>query len=83
MVESGIDGFVGFYWNGVLAPTGTPAAIVTRLNAIINEGLRTEAMRASLAKLGMDPMSGTPQEFGTQIAAEHRGRAVVARAAHL
>src|SRR5215470_8681670 len=37
VAESGLSGFVATYWNGVLAPAGTPAGIVARLNAVINE----------------------------------------------
>src|SRR5882724_6756975 len=42
MIEAGIDGFVGFYWNGLLAPAGTPPGIINRLNAIINDGLASD-----------------------------------------
>ncbi len=55
---------------GVVAPAGTPAAIVARLNATINEGLRSAATRAALAKLGIEPMISTPQEFAAMIAEE-------------
>jgi len=62
MIESGIDGFFGYYWNGLLAPAGTPQPIIDRLNAIINEGLRTD-MSSIVIRLGMEPKFGTPQDF--------------------
>ena len=55
---------------GVVAPAGTPAAIVARLNAIINDGLRSPASRAALDKLGIEPWISSPQEFAAMIAEE-------------
>jgi tripartite-type tricarboxylate transporter receptor subunit TctC len=55
---------------GVVAPAGTPAAIVARLNATINEGLRSAETRAALAKLGIEPLISTPEEFAAMIAEE-------------
>jgi len=83
MIEAGIDGFVGFYWNGVLAPAGTPPAIIDRLNVAINEGMRTTEMRGAVIKLGMTPKIGSPQDFATLIAEESRKWAAVAKAANL
>jgi tripartite-type tricarboxylate transporter receptor subunit TctC len=83
MVEAGIDGFVGFYWNGVLAPAGTPDAIIARLNAIINEGLRSTEMSVALRNLGMAPRIGSPQDFAAFMAAERQHWTGVVRAANL
>jgi tripartite-type tricarboxylate transporter receptor subunit TctC len=55
---------------GVVAPAGTPAAIIARLNAAINEGLQSPEIRASFAKLGIDPKTGTPEDFAAVIAQE-------------
>jgi tripartite-type tricarboxylate transporter receptor subunit TctC len=55
---------------GVVTPAGTPAAVIERLNAAINEGLRSPDMRASLARLGIEPVITTPQEFAAIIAQE-------------
>jgi len=55
---------------GVVAPAGTPAAIVARLNATINDGLRSPETRAALAKLGIEPLISTPEEFAAMIAEE-------------
>jgi tripartite-type tricarboxylate transporter receptor subunit TctC len=82
MGEAGIKDFVGFYWNGVLAPAGTPAVIVERLNTIISDAVRSKAVQDNLAKLGMEPITGSPKDFADLIAAEHRGWAAVARAAN-
>ena len=82
MTEAGIDGFVGFYWNGLLAPAGTPPAIIDRINTIINDGL-TSDMRAAVIKLGMEPKSGSPQDFAAFIADEVQRWNVVVRDAKL
>jgi tripartite-type tricarboxylate transporter receptor subunit TctC len=55
---------------GILAPSGTPAPVIERLNAVISEGLRSAETRASFAKLGIEPMIATPAEFAAIIARE-------------
>src|SRR5262245_5709923 len=55
---------------GVVAPSGTPAAIVARLNATINDGLRSPESRSALDKLGIEPLLTSPQEFAAMIAEE-------------
>ena len=55
---------------GIVAPKGTPAVIIDKLNAVINEGLRSPDMRASFAKLGIEPTVTTPQEFAAILAQE-------------
>src|SRR6266700_2883245 len=47
---------------GVVAPTGTPAAVIDKLTAAINAGLRAPETRASFARLGIEPKPGTPQD---------------------
>src|SRR4029078_12352327 len=48
LVESGYPDFTLDAWTGVMAPKGTPAAIVARLNTAINDGLKTEEIKAAL-----------------------------------
>jgi len=55
---------------GVVAPKGTPAPIIDKLNAVINEGMRSPDMRASFAKLGIEPTITTPEEFAALLAHE-------------
>jgi len=83
MPESGYPEFVATYWNGMLAPAGTSAAIIERLNAVINASLVTLDVRASIGKLGMTPGGGSPQEFAARIADELRKWTAVARAANI
>ena len=55
---------------GVVAPAGTPAAVIAKLNATINDGLRMPQVRELLAKIGIEPLITTPQEFADIIARE-------------
>jgi tripartite-type tricarboxylate transporter receptor subunit TctC len=55
---------------GVVAPAGTPGAVIAKLNAVINEGLRSPEMREHLAKIGIEPIVTSPQEFADIIARE-------------
>jgi len=55
---------------GVVAPAGTPAAIVARLNTTINEGLRSAETRAALDRLGIEPLISSPEAFAAMIAEE-------------
>jgi tripartite-type tricarboxylate transporter receptor subunit TctC len=81
--ESGYREFLATYWNGVLAPAGTPRPIVEKLNATINASLQTEQMRANVAALGMAPRTATPPQFATLIAAEFEKWLAVAKAADI
>ena len=63
MAESGYPNFVTTAWTGLLAPAHTPEPIVAKLNAAINEGLRTAELKTAFAKLSFDPLGGTPQDF--------------------
>jgi tripartite-type tricarboxylate transporter receptor subunit TctC len=64
MNESGYPGVTLGFWAGLWAPAGTPEPIVKRLNEVINQGLGSPGMKASLDKLGLEPVIQTPQEFG-------------------
>jgi tripartite-type tricarboxylate transporter receptor subunit TctC len=65
LAESGLPNFEYQVIYGVVAPAGTPAPIVVRLNAEINRALATSELRASLAERGVDYRPTTPEEFGT------------------
>jgi len=70
MAESGLPELRVVTWNGLVAPAGTPDAIVERLNAAINEALQSPEIKAALAKFGSEPLGGTPQEFAAFVAEE-------------
>jgi tripartite-type tricarboxylate transporter receptor subunit TctC len=63
LVESGYPDFVLDAWTGVVAPAGTPAPIVDKLNAAINNGLQSAEAQQSLAKFSAVAKLGTPDDF--------------------
>jgi tripartite-type tricarboxylate transporter receptor subunit TctC len=83
MSESGLANFQAGAWVGILAPAGTSAAIVGKLNTEINAGLNSAEMRSTFAKLGVEPTIGSPQEFKTFIAAERSKWSSVVKAANI
>jgi tripartite-type tricarboxylate transporter receptor subunit TctC len=70
VAESGFPGFEADQWYGVVAPAGTPAELVTRLNAEINKALALPEVARQLAAEGAEGRPGTPQVFGALIARE-------------
>lgn len=57
-------------WYGLLAPAGTPQALVTRLNREINQALSSPEVVAKLANMGADPMKGDPEQFNKLLVSE-------------
>ena len=60
-----------YAWYCLVAPTGTPAATVDKLNKTINEILATKEFAAKAAQLGVVRRGGTPQELGRYVQAEY------------
>src|SRR6478736_3200251 len=57
-------------WTALMAPRATPPAIVAKLNAAANAALKSERMRATLAKFGAQPRGGSPADLAAHIARE-------------
>ena len=70
MIESGFPGFIASAWTGLLAPAGTPKAIVDKLNSEINTCLADPKLKARIAELGGIAITGSPADFGKLIAEE-------------
>jgi len=70
VAEAGLPGFEASSWFGVLAPAGTPPAIVAKLNAEIAKWLTTPEAKEKLANVGANIASGTPEDFARHIQAE-------------
>jgi tripartite-type tricarboxylate transporter receptor subunit TctC len=66
--EAGVPGYETTIWLGVIAPKGTPSAIVNRLNAEITRIVSRPEVRSDWAKQGAVAMAMTPDEFGKYIA---------------
>ena len=70
LAESGVPGYESQTYYSLYAPAGTPAAAVSRLNAETVKALQQPAMRELLAKQGVDPAGGTPEQFAAHMRAE-------------
>lgn len=81
IAEQGVPGFDVLQWYGIVAPPGTPAALIARLNEACNGILGEAAFRARLETEGAEAQPLTPQRFGAFITAEReRWGALVRRA---
>ncbi len=81
MKELGHPNLVVETWYGVFAPAGTAPEVVARLNAAINEALRTPEVRDAMAKQGQAVVTDKPERLGTLLAQElERWNRVVASA---
>jgi tripartite-type tricarboxylate transporter receptor subunit TctC len=83
VAESGFPGFEADQWYGLVAPAGTPAATVARLNALVNQALALPEVARLLAAEGAVPLPGTPQAFGELIRREIPRWAEVVKAGHV
>jgi tripartite-type tricarboxylate transporter receptor subunit TctC len=70
LAEAGLSGFPDEVWMGLVAPGGTPAPIVERLNGALNEALRSPETRANFARIGFETRPGSAQEFAARIAGD-------------
>jgi len=67
VIEAGVAGYDYVGWYGLLAPTGTPTAVIERLNIETNKILRQSAVVEKLAADGAQPVGGTPAQFADHI----------------
>jgi len=70
-------------WYAMFAPAGTPAAVVARVNADMNELLKEEDVRQLLAKQGLSPAGGAPEALGERVKRELARWTRVVKAAHI
>ena len=70
MAEAGMPGFDVGIWIGLLAPSGTPAAIVDKLSKAANDALKTEPVIKAMSTQGIDILGGNPKEFAEFIRAD-------------
>ena len=78
-----LPGFEAYEWNGVFVPSGTPAAIVQKLNAGLNAVLRQADVVARLKQLNVEFRENTPDEFRAFVAAEMEKWARVVKEANI
>ena len=68
--ELGHENFAVRLWYGMLAPAGTPAPVISRLHAELHKALASADLKDRLVTAGIEPLSSTPQEFGSFIQTE-------------
>ena len=83
IAESGVAGFDATAWFGVLAPAGTPQAIVNQLADVIQKSVKTPAVTETLLKAGAEPVGSTPAEFDAFYKAEVQKWAKVVKSANV
>jgi tripartite-type tricarboxylate transporter receptor subunit TctC len=65
-----LPGFDVRSWNGMVVASGTPRAVVRKINADVNALLKQPAFRAKLGEIGLEPMGNTPEQFDAYIKSE-------------
>lgn len=80
MAEAGLPGYDAIAWTGLLAPAGTPKAVVNRLNSAVAAALRDPVVLAKLRGIGAEPTSSTPDELAARVRHETSKWAATARA---
>jgi tripartite-type tricarboxylate transporter receptor subunit TctC len=63
MAESGLPEVASVTTYGLFGPTGTPADVVAKLNASVNESLKSEELRAAIRRIGFEAQPGSPADF--------------------
>jgi len=81
VAEQGLPGFEAVSWYALMAPAGTPPAIVTKISEDVNRVLQMPDVRARLEALGATPAGGTSEETAAMIRAEAARIAPVVKAA--
>ena len=80
IAEQGLTGFEAVLRYGLVAPAGTPPAIIDKLNNELNAALKDEEVRKRLAIEGAEPLPGTPEQYGQDIDREETQWAKVIKA---
>ncbi len=83
MTEAGLADFELTSWYGLLAPAGTPPAVIAKISADAQAALSAPEMQKSFAAQGLDPAGGGPQAFGEFIRAESAKFARIAKAGNI
>jgi tripartite-type tricarboxylate transporter receptor subunit TctC len=72
MDELGYTGMPPDSWQAIVAPAGTPADVVAKINTVVNQGLATQEVRSKIVELGGEPEPKSVQEFADFIASQYK-----------
>ena len=67
IAEAGVPGYEAGTWTGIIAPAGLPQPLIDKLNAAVNEAIRSPIFTERFALIGDEPAGGTPQDFADTI----------------
>jgi tripartite-type tricarboxylate transporter receptor subunit TctC len=81
VAESGIKGFDGGSWQGIVMPAGSPREAITKANLDLTRMLRSPDLRERILAMGGITLGNTPEEFTAFVSAETAKWAKVAKAA--
>jgi tripartite-type tricarboxylate transporter receptor subunit TctC len=70
-IGESVKGYAATGWFGFVAPAGTPAAVVRRLNEEINRAVQLPDVQKAMATAGLIPSTGTPEDFGRLIRSDN------------
>ena len=70
VAEAGVPGYETTAWGGLVAPAGTPKAIVTKLNAEINKAIATPTLKERYGAIDAEPVGGTIEQFAAFVKSE-------------
>ena len=83
IAESGLPGFDVTQWMGILAPAGTPRAIVDQIYKVVVAGVKQPDVIERFSALGADPLCNTPNDFAALVASDVKKWSEVVRVAKL
>jgi len=83
LIESGLPNFISDTWNAISAPPKTPPAVIAKLNAAINEALKSPEAQAYFQKNHLHAVGGTPQDMAKIVKDDTERWSAIIRAANL
>ena len=69
-ISETVPGYETMTWFGMYGPKGMPADLAARVNAAVNQALQDPDVKDRLARLGIEPVGGTPQAFAAMLDAD-------------
>jgi tripartite-type tricarboxylate transporter receptor subunit TctC len=83
MQEAGVPNFISDTWNAISAPPKTPAAVVAKLNAAVNQALNDPDVKAQYARLHLQAVGGTPENMAKIVKADTQRWGAVIKSANV